>query len=125
MPCLCPSPERGSTTAARPGSARWMAMPLGTSSEAPGASVSGASMQARRSRPAAPAVAYCGSESRSRGSRTLTSSVFKRKRLAPREHLRDVIEELPGEHDLRRACELVHAAVVEERERVGVLAERL
>ena len=36
-------------------------MPVGISCVSPGFSSSGASMQARRSRPAEPAVAYCGS----------------------------------------------------------------
>src|SRR5437868_5733449 len=126
MPCLCPSPERGRTTAASPGSARWIAMPLGTSSAAPGASVSGASMQARRSRPAAPALAYWGRLPRRRGSRILTSRVFKTmRRSAPRQHLRDVLDQLAREHDLRRAREAVLALVVEQRERIGVLAERV
>src|SRR3970282_1304106 len=31
MPCFAPRPERGSTTAARPGSPRWMARPERTS----------------------------------------------------------------------------------------------
>src|SRR5262252_8072520 len=123
MPCLWPSPERGRTTAASPGSPRWIAMPLGTSSDAPGASVSGWSRQARRSSPAAPAVAYCGSDPRRRASSTLTSRVFKR--LAPRQHLGDVLDERSRQGDLRRARQLVHAGVVEQRERVGVLAEGL
>ena len=54
MPCLWPSPERGSSTAARPGSSRWIAMPVGTRWVWPGSRTSGASRQARRSRPAEP-----------------------------------------------------------------------
>jgi hypothetical protein len=57
MPCLWPSPERGRIIAASPGSARWIAMPVGTSTVWPGASTSGASTQARRSSPAEPLVA--------------------------------------------------------------------
>ena len=36
MPCLCPSPERGRITAARPGSPIWIEMPVGTRSVSPG-----------------------------------------------------------------------------------------
>src|SRR6266704_5132582 len=46
-------------------------------------------------------------------------------RLAPRQQLRDVRDQLPSEHDLRRERQLVQAVLVEERERVGVLAEGL
>src|SRR5690554_6707071 len=73
MPCLWPSPERGSTIAARPGSARWIARPLGTSAVSPGCRVSGASTQALRSSPAAPGVAYAGAWLRRRGSISFTS----------------------------------------------------
>ena len=48
---------RGSTIAASPGSSRWIAMPLGTSSVSPGRNTVVVSMQARRSRPAEPGVA--------------------------------------------------------------------
>jgi hypothetical protein len=64
--------------AASPGSSRWIASPVGMSDVAPGASVMGASMQARRSSPAEPAVAYAGRFAPIRGSRILTSSFFRR-----------------------------------------------
>jgi hypothetical protein len=41
----------------QPGSAMWIAMPVGTSSTCPGTKVSVASMHARRSSPADPGVA--------------------------------------------------------------------
>src|SRR2546422_10051896 len=44
---------------------------------------------------------------------------------APWQHLRDVRDQLAREHDLRRERQLVHPVLVEERERVGVLAESL
>jgi NAD(P)-dependent dehydrogenase (short-subunit alcohol dehydrogenase family) len=52
------------------------ALGVKVSAVCPGFSVSGASRQARRSRPAEPGVAYCGSWSRRRGSRILTSMDF-------------------------------------------------
>ena len=55
--CLCPSPERGSTTAQRPGSSMWSAIPLGIKCVAPGSQRSGALRQARRSMPADPLLA--------------------------------------------------------------------
>src|SRR6266702_797421 len=71
-------------------------------------------MQARRSRPAAPPVEYLDIE-----------GLQAKSRLAPRQHLRDVRDQLSREHDLRRERQLVHAVLVEKRERVGVLAESL
>ena len=67
-----PSPERGSTSAASPGSATWIASPVGISSTSPGASVASSARHALRSIPAAPSVAPAGSGivSPSRGSRT-------------------------------------------------------
>src|SRR5712692_8295841 len=106
MPCLWPRPERGSTNAASPGSARLMAMPLGTSSAAPGASVIGEWMQAR-------------SEDLD------VESLQTKSRLAPWQHLRDVLDQLARQHDLGRERQLVHTLLVEKRERVGVLAESL
>ena len=41
MPWRCPRPERGRTNAAIPGSAMWIAMPVGINSLAPGARSSG------------------------------------------------------------------------------------
>src|SRR5207245_6530968 len=52
-------------------------------------------------------------------------SLQTKSRLAPWQHLRDVLDQLARQHDLRRERQLVHAVLVEERERVGVLAESL
>src|SRR5713101_6426162 len=46
-------------------------------------------------------------------------------RLAPWQQLRDVLDQLARQHDLGRERQLVSAVLVEERERVGVLAESL
>src|SRR5439155_25225182 len=46
-------------------------------------------------------------------------------RLVPWQHLRDVRDQLAREHDLRRERQLVHAVLIEKRERIGVLAESL
>src|SRR5882724_25105 len=69
-------------------------MPVGTSSAAPGTSSSGAPMQARKSMPAEPAVACCGSgNSRPmRGSR-IRSLTVRRMPSAPR---------APGAHSIAR-----------------------
>ena len=75
MPCLWPRPERGRISAAKPGSPMWIATPVGTSSVRPGWSSIGASIQARRSIPAEPGVAYAGRNGRIRSSRTLSSTV--------------------------------------------------
>ena len=53
--------ERGRITAAKAGSAIWIAIPVGISSVFPGARSSGASSMARRSMPAEPSVACAGS----------------------------------------------------------------
>src|SRR5688572_11048600 len=53
----------------------WIEMPVGIRCVYPGAIVSGTSTQARRSIPAAPALAYAGSRSRTRSSRTRRSIV--------------------------------------------------
>src|SRR5271163_4220643 len=60
MPLLWPRPERGIRTAASVGSAMKIETPVGINSAAPGARISGASTQARKSMPAEPAVACCG-----------------------------------------------------------------
>src|SRR5260221_1212040 len=52
-------------------------------------------------------------------------SLQTKSRLAQWQHLRDVRYQLPRQHDLGRASELVQTVIVEERERVGVLAESL
>src|SRR2546423_10276307 len=52
-------------------------------------------------------------------------SLQAKSRLVPWQHFRDVGDQLAREHDLRRKRQLVHAVLVEERERVGVLAESL
>src|SRR5207244_2833021 len=46
-------------------------------------------------------------------------------RLTPWQQLRDVLDQLARQHDLGRERQLVSAVLVEERERVGVLAESL
>src|SRR5699024_10519514 len=68
--------ERGRMMPARFGSATYTASPVGSSSQSPGASVSGASTMARKSTPAEPLVARAGiSNSRPRRlSSTLTCS---------------------------------------------------
>src|SRR5258706_5586395 len=124
MPCLAPRPERGRTRAAKPASAMWMAMPEGTSWLSPGLSSSGASRQARRSSPADPGLAYCGSISRILGSRILTCSLRK---LALRflQHAGDVRQQLARLLQLGSAAERMPAARIVERNRVVVGAERL
>src|SRR6185503_1456480 len=144
MPCLCPRPERGSTIAASEGSARLIAIPEGMSSVCPGSSVSGPVTHARRSRPALPAVAYSGSCSRSRGSRTLTckrlmafltrhgAPARTAARSAPLEshpgllvELRDVRDQLTGDDFFRRTRERMAPLVVEKGQFVVVGADRM
>src|SRR3569832_1133697 len=74
IPCLWPSPERGNKTAASEVSAMCSAMPVGINWVSPGLSSSGSRRQARRSMPAAPYMAKCGSGNSlpMRGSRILT-----------------------------------------------------
>src|SRR5258706_6747776 len=122
MPCLAPNPERGRTTAAKPGSPMWIARPGGSSWLSPGFKTSGASRQARRSRPAAPVVAYCGSISRILASRILTSSLRK---LALFQHAGHVGDQLARLFQLGAAAEGVAAARIEQGNRVVVGAERV
>src|SRR5688572_12567062 len=147
MPCLCPRPERGMSTAAMPGSSRCIAMPVGTSALSPGRSVIGSSMQARRSRPAEPPVAYAGSCARIFSSRILMSSFFMEKcsrsrgrgsgrdRLGDLLEVRDVAERALAREPhrvrddavrdlrLRRAREGMRALVVVDRDLVLFLAD--
>src|SRR5699024_7425169 len=78
MPCLWPRPERGSNMPARLGSAIYTASPVGSNSQAPGASCSGAASMARRSMPAEPSVARRGSSNSRprRSSSTLTCKAW-------------------------------------------------
>src|SRR5258707_8364827 len=101
-----------------------MAMPEGTSWLSPGLSSSGASRQARRSSPADPGLAYCGSIARILGSRILTCSLRK---LALRflQHAGDVRQQLARLLQLGSAAERMPAARIVERNRVVVGAERL
>jgi len=67
MPCWAETERAGSAPRSRRLEVNGDA--VGISCASPAGSTSGASMQARRSRPAAPSVAYCGRLSRSRASR--------------------------------------------------------
>src|SRR6185295_8598824 len=99
----------------------WMAMPEDTSWLSPGLSTSGASRQARRSRPAAPGVPYCGSISRILGSRILTSRFFNSTLL---QHAGDMRHQLARLFQLRAAAQGMLAARIVERNRVVVGAQR-
>src|SRR4051812_30461202 len=121
MPCLWPRPERGMSTAARPGSPRWIAIPVGTRELSPGRSVIGSSMHARRSSPAEPWVAYAGSCDRILSSRIRMSSLFNSGNLLQRSDLRArpplgelqrVRHDCVGDAGLGRAREGVGAMVV-------------
>src|SRR5437879_3840699 len=111
MPCLCPRPERGSTTAASPGSARWMAMPLEL---APGAAELGPSgiaihlselerlfdarAQVETRRPGCGILRQRIAQPRVED--FYVESLQTKSRLAQWQHLRDVRYQLPRQHDL-------------------------
>src|SRR6202020_146149 len=105
MPCLWPSPERGRTSAASPGSSMWMASPVGSNWVCPGASVTGASMQARRSMPAEPSVAYAGSGNcvPTRASRMRTFNGCRRVNVSMESSLRGVRRQGGGAQGLGAA----------------------
>src|SRR5690606_38840864 len=134
MPCLWPSPDRGSTTAQRPGSPRCIARPDGTSAVSPGSSTRASSSAARRSRPALAAVAYSGSGHSvpKRWSRILISSVWCMRfpagwagggRSARGQALGDDVEQRGGEIGLAGRPELDPQAVAEHEQRIVVALE--
>src|SRR6266545_415416 len=104
MPCLCPSPERGSTRR-----------------ECDRRMDAGPEVESRRAGGGVPRELLA----HARVEDLYVESLQTKSRLAPRQQLRDMLDQLARQHDLGRERQPVHAVLVEKRERIGVLAESL
>ena len=128
MPCLWPRPERGRIIAAKPGIAD-VDRDAGRDElrSRPARASSGASMQARRSRPGGARRGVGGQmRGRMRSSRILTSTRLRRRSLmSAGEPRRDLGDEPPRQRELAGRGSGCAPRVVEQRDLVVVAAERV